>query len=241
MRALSCCIMLAVLVGNTHTARGEDRVEMSFYSLKTNQLLYRGKRLITRKQGRVTEHSTYTTPAGKPIQKTVSVFVESDLSPLRYQLDDLRSGQQEILRKEKNGFFMSSKEERGGKIDQDTEKYRPGRLLIAAVVPRIQREWKKLMREEKVAFALLVPSRQESVSFRVQLDRQLTAANKTLTVIRMDPDSWIIRQLVSALYFYLETKPPHRLQEYRGRFTIKTEDGDDQDLRVTYQYLKEDR
>ncbi|MEE8433546.1 MAG: hypothetical protein V3S64_02045 [bacterium] len=241
IRALACCIVLTALTVNFNSARGEDRVEMSLYSLETEKLLYRGKRTFKREGGRVTEISTFTTPAGKPIQKTVAVFLESDLSPVRYQLDDLRSGHQEILRREKNGFFMSFLEKRGDKPDQDTEKFRPGSLIASAVVPRIQREWKTLMRGKKIPFSLLVPSRQDSVSFRVQLDRKKTAANKSRTVIRMDPDSWVIRQLDSALYFYFESKPPYRLLEYRGRFSIKTEDGDDQDLRITYHYLKEDR
>lgn len=241
IRALACCIALTALAVNFNAALGEDRVEMSFYSLDTEKLLYRGKRTVKKEGGRITEISTFTTPAGKPIQKTVAVFHESDLSPVRYQLDDLRSGQQEILRREKNGFFMSAREKRGENPDTDTEKFRPGSLISASVVPRIQREWKMLMQGKKIPFSLLIPSRQGSVSFRVQLDRTKTAASKSRTVIRMDPDTWIIRQLVSALFFYFEDKPPHRLMEYRGRVSIKTEDGDDQDLRITYHYLKEDR
>lgn len=241
IRALACCIALTALAVNFNAARGEDRVEMSFYSMETDKLLYRGKRTVKKEGGRITEISIFTTPAGKPIQKTVAVFLASDLSPVRYQLDDLRSGQQEILRREKDGFFMSAREKKGEKPDQDTEDTRPGSLMPASVVPRIQREWKKLMQGEKVPFALMVPSRQDSVSFRVQLDRKKTAANKSRTVIRMDPDTWIIRQLVSALFFYFEDKPPHRLMEYRGRVSIKTRDGDDQDLRITYHYLKVDR
>lgn len=241
IRAFACCIVLTALAVNFKVARGEGRIEMSFYSLKTEKLLYRGKRTITREGGRVTEITTFTTPAGKPIQETVAVFLASDLSPVRFQLDDLRSGQQEILRREKDGFFMSSLDKRGDKPDQDTEKFRPGSLISSAVVLRIQREWKTLMEGKKVAFSLLVPSRQDSVSFRVQFDRKKTAASKSRTVIRMDPDSWIIRQLVSALYFYFASKPPYRLLEYQGRVSIKTEDGETQDLRITYHYLKEDR
>ncbi len=55
----------------------------------------------------------------------------------------------------------------------------------------------------------------------------------------MDPDSWLIRQLVDPLFFYFDPEPPHRLLEYRGRVSIKSDDGDDQDLRITYHYLQE--
>lgn len=240
-RALACCIALTALAGNFDAAKGADRVEMSFYSLETEKLLYRGKRTINKEGGQITEISTFTTPAGRPIQKTVAVFLSSDLSPVRYRLDDLRSGQQEILLRKKNGYFMSSLEKKGESPDQDTEKIRPGSLMGAAVVTRIQREWKMLMQGEKIPFSLLIPSRQDSVSFRVQLDQEKTAVDKSRTVIRMDPDTWIIRLLVNPLFFYFESKPPHRLLEYRGRVSIKTEDGDDQDLRITYHYLKEDR
>ena len=242
MRTLACCIVLTALAVNFKAARGEDRIEMSFYSLKSEKLLlYRGKRTVKREGGRVTEQTTYTTPAGKPIQKTVVVYLDSDLSPVLYRLDDLRSGEQEILRREKDGYFMSYREKRGDKPDQDTDKSRPGGPISSAVVTRIQREWKKLMEGKKIPFPLLVPSRQESVSFRVGLDRKKTAASKSRTVIRMDPDTWIIRLLVSTLYFYFESKPPHRLLEYQGRVSIKSEDGDDQDLLITYQYLEEHR
>lgn len=219
----------------------EDRVEMSFYSLKTDKLLYRGKRTTTLKDDQVTELSTFTTPAGKPIQELKSVFGAADLAPISYSLRDLRSGQVEVLRREKGGFFMSYTKNKGAAPDEDTEKPRPHSLISATVVPTIHKEWKTLLKGKKVAFRLLVPSRQESISFRVQLDEDRTAADKTRTVIRMDPDSWIIRRLVSPIFFFFETKVPHRMLEFQGRVSIKTKNGDDQDLKITYHYLKENQ
>ena len=220
-------------------AWADDRVEMSFYSMEGNQLLYRGQRSVKTGTGTVTETTTFTTPAGKPIQKILSVFQSAGLVPVRYELNDLRSGQQEALIKRGRQMVLSAIEKKGEDLDTDTVDWEPGMLYSTTVVPTIQREWARLARGETVPFVLLVPSRQDDFSFRVQKDEELTAREKSRTVIRMEPDSWIVRRLVDPMYFYFESKPPYHLLEYRGRVTIKTDKGKTQDLRVTYHYLKE--
>lgn len=238
LHALLVCTALAT-IGLGQAARAEDRVELSFYTQQGNQLLYRGLRVWKTEGGRITETSTYTTPAGKPIQKAVAVFRKSDLTPISFRLNDFRSGQMEEMRKDGNRIFLSSREEKGEDSDSDTIDWEPGSLISATVVPKIKREWERLMKGNKVAFQLLVPSRQEAISFRVQVDRELTPPDKSRVVIRMDPDSWVIRQLVDPLFFTFEPAAQHRLLEFSGRVSIKTDDGDDQDLRITYHYLRE--
>ena len=57
-----------------------------------------------------------------------------------------------------------------------------------------------------------------------------------VTILRMEPSSWIIRALVDPLDFIMAKATGHALLEFRGRSTIATDDGEDQDLRVVFQY-----
>ena len=89
---------------------------------------------------------------------------------------------------------------------------------------------------EALAFELIIPSRLETIGFRLKKDSEVTQGGEAAIVIRMEPDSWLIRQLVDPMFFYVAAKPPHRLIEYRGRISVKSDDGEDQDLRVVYRY-----
>jgi hypothetical protein len=81
---------------------------------------------------------------------------------------------------------------------------------------------------------LLVPSRLETVRFRVRWEGDTLLEGQPAAVMRMEPATWLIRQLVDPLHFFFATDAPHRLIEYRGRTALKRDDGKPQDARVVY-------
>ena len=223
-------------------ARAETRTEISMYSLESGSLVYRGKETEEIKNGRVTRITTYTTPAGKPIQEKKSVYQIEGLVPELYTMKDLRSGESEELRKDGNNIHMSARENKDEDLDSDSEDWEPGSLISATLVAHMRIVLGRLMNGEEVEFSFYAPSRQESYTFRFVLDEEKTAAEnataKETIVIVMEPGTWLVRRLVDPLYFYLSKKAPHPLLEYRGRTTIRTLEGDTQDLRVTYTTLE---
>lgn len=222
----------------TGVARAESRTEISMYSLETGSLMYRGKETEEVKDGRVTRVTTYTTPAGKPIQEKKSVFQIDGLVPVLYTMKDLRSGETEELRKDGNTIHMSARENKEADLDSDTEDWEPGSLFSAALVTYMRIVLPRLMKGEEVEFSFYAPSRQSVYSFRFVMDEEKTAAAKEAIVIVMEPGTWLVRRLVDPLYFYLANKAPYPLLEYRGRTSIRTLEGDTQDLRVTYTKLE---
>ncbi len=219
-------------------AWAESRTEISIYSLETGSLVFRGKETEEVKDGRLTRITIYTTPAGKPIQEKKSVYRIEGLVPELYTMKDLRSGETEELRKDGNTIHMSARENKDEDLDSDTEDWEPGSLFSAALVAYMRIVLDRLMNGEEVEFSFYAPSRQAVYTFRFVLDEERTAAAKEAIVIVMEPGTWLVRRLVDPLYFYLGKKAPHPLLEYRGRTTIRTLEGDTQDLRVTYTTLE---
>ena len=89
---------------------------------------------------------------------------------------------------------------------------------------------------DEVEFDLLVPSRQESIKFRLKNDGERYFEDLQVIVFRMEPNSWLFRLLVDPLYFSLTVEAPHRVIEFKGRSSVKTDEGENQDLRMVYRY-----
>lgn len=81
-----------------------------------------------------------------------------------------------------------------------------------------------------------MPSRRDVYSFRMRRVEPEWDVAPGRMVVKMEPDTWILRLAVDPLYFTFATDPPHRLMEYRGRGVISTASGETQDLRITYVY-----
>jgi hypothetical protein len=218
-------------------AAGAEVVRMTFLPLAGGAApLYLGTRSLQTENGRVTVRSTYTTPAGAEVQRTEGVYDAATLEPLGYHLLDARSGQEETLSREGGSVKLSYRAKAGAGTDSDTVKLAPDQHFTPTVEPLILREWARLAAGETVPFRLLVPSRQDVYQFRLMREDSPAMARPGHLVVRMEPGTWFVRQLVDPLFFWLEEAPPHRLMEFRGRVSIKTDGGDDQDLRIVYTY-----
>jgi hypothetical protein len=220
-------------------AQPERRIDLALYSLADGQLLYRGhRRVLEEEEGRTRVLTTFTTPAGTSIQETDALYRSDTLAPVNYSLDDLRSGESERLRVEGGRVFLAYRENREEKLAEDDVELSPNAVFTATVVPFLLRNWVALREGATLVFPFLVPSRQDVYAFRAGRDEKAGAGKRERIVIRMEPDSWFLRRLVDPLFFEFSTEETPRLLEFRGRSSLRDEDEDTQDLRMTYSYLE---
>ena len=163
-------------------------------------------------------------------------FEQQDLTPLSYELDDARTGERQRMVQEGDGVRMSHKENTSAETKSDVVDLKAGSLIGDTLAPFLQRNWELLAEGNTLEFPLLVPARRDVFSFRVRRVEPEWDIAPGRMVVKMEPDTWILRLAVDPLYFTFGTDPPHRLMEYRGRGVISTASGETQDLRITYVY-----
>jgi hypothetical protein len=98
--------------------------------------------------------------------------------------------------------------------------------LIDDMIPGfIVTHWKELASGAPAKFRYIVPSRCETVGFRLVKESETTRNGKPVLRIKMEPTSFIIAQLVDPLYFVVEKDGAHRILQYLGRTTPVLKNG----------------
>ncbi|MBI3991986.1 MAG: hypothetical protein HY342_01825 [Candidatus Lambdaproteobacteria bacterium] len=211
-------------------------IGLELFELAGGAPKYRGERQVSVTSGVVTEVTSYRDPAGQEVQHVEAVYREENLGVVSYRARDMVIGREEDLLYKDGKVQMRYVSEAGADPDIDTVDWQNSIAFSPVVVPLIVRNWERLRGGAEVTFDLLVPSRQDTVGFRVRMDGAAELNGAPVTVMRMEPSSWIIRRLVDPMYFAIEDAPSHRVLEFRGRSTIPTKSGGDQDLRMVYRY-----
>jgi len=211
-------------------------ISVALHSLKNDKLLYNGERKQVKKDGVVSVKSVYTDMNGKVLDNSEVSYEEESLRVLSSKSEDLRFGAKTELTLSGDSMRIYYKEDSKSAAKTETVKWGAETATSSTVTELIIHNWVKLASGKAVELDLVVASRQETIRFRLMKDKQATLGGKSMMVIRMEPNSWIIRKLVDPMYFYLSEEMPHRLVEYHGRSSIKTEDGKDQDLRMVFTY-----
>jgi hypothetical protein len=98
--------------------------------------------------------------------------------------------------------------------------------LVDDMIPGfITTHWKELASGSPAKFRYIVPSRCETVGFRLVKESETTKNGKPVVRIKMEPTSFIIAQLVDPLYFVVEKDGAHRILQYLGRTTPVLKNG----------------
>jgi hypothetical protein len=227
-RAWALAPVIAPVAGVDFT----QTTRLHLYSLKGETLLFEGLRTIVVQGGRVNVTTVYTRPGGDLVQRTEAVFDVASLAPVSYLLEDARTGERALLRREGDRVVMSYRTIATDAPGTDSVAFAPELRFAATVEPMLRREWSRLVTGGSVTFRLLVPSRLDVYAFHLQREYAAALQRPGMVVVRMEPDTWLVRQMVAPLYFVLDEAPPHLLREFRGRSSIKTDGGADQDLRI---------
>lgn len=227
-------LLVAALVPNA--AESAQKIKLGMYHKESNKLLYEAERTIETSGGRVTERTVFVWPGNTPIQESETVYEQSSLKLISHRMNDSRIGLMEEINVAGGKVNIKFREAKGEDVESDELDWTNDMIVSATILPLLRRNWKKVQAGEDVVFKLIVASRQGTVSFRLRKKSAAEIDGQPVTIVVLEPDSFIIRALVDAMYFSLADAPPHRLLRYVGRTSVKTDEGDDQDLRVRYTY-----
>ena len=100
-----------------------------------------------------------------------------------------------------------------------SEKFLDEILVSDMVGPFIAAHWDALTKGAVVKCRLVSVSRAETVGFKFFKESETTWHDKPVMVVKMEPSSILIAQLVAPLHFIIEKDGRHRVLQYTGRTT----------------------
>lgn len=228
-------LVVAASAGGAY-AQGGEVLAFDAFDLKTGKAVFKGESTTRGTPETVAESVVYWDQQGTQIQSMQAEYERSTLMPLAYRRDFQLTGEWEALAREGTSLTVSW-QAKGAKAPKSFElDWEDGVAIPAVVVPHILRAEKVLKAGKDATVELIVPSRQEAYTFRMRQDKPVTIEGQPTWVVRMEPDSFLIRQLVDPLYFYFAADGSGRLIEYRGRTSVQDEQGEGIDARIVYHY-----
>jgi len=210
------------------------------------QVLFKLKRVATRSGSKVNVLREYTYPDGKPAARERIVYSGDDL--VSYVLDELQIGAAGAVKVQRDAgspaksalLFEYTKDlASGSKPKTSTEALRKDTLTSDMVATFLQSHWGELSNGGKVKCRYVVVPRRETVGFTFVKESETTSQGRAAVIIKMEPTSVIIAQLVDPLFFTLEKDGRHRVLQYTGRVTPKSKVGnkwDDLDATVVFDW-----
>jgi len=107
----------------------------------------------------------------------------------------------------------------GAPIEAKSEALRPD-VLISDMIPWfVSTHWEQLMKGSSVKFRFIVFQRAETIGFKLLKDSEGVWHGKPVVILRMEPTSLVIAQLVDPVFFTVEKSDGHRILQYVGRTT----------------------
>lgn len=245
-------VALATFLGAAHAAEPEyDQPKLltgTIYetSLGTNKILFTFKRTATRSNSTVYVLRDFLYPNGSVAAREEVVFEHNQL--VSFQLDERQTGARgsakiyadpKNARKQTLQFDWITRAGNSLKKKTDSETLQRDTLVGDMIPYFIAAHWNELTRGDAVNFRFIVPSRLETVGFKLVKESDVTWRGETALRLRMEASNLIIAQLVDPLFFIVEKDGAHRVLEYVGRTTPKKRDGEkwkDLDARTVYDW-----
>lgn len=194
--------------------------------------LYTGRETIRLTGGDLEKKTWYYDAGGKTVQTEEVRFDPGNLVTRYYRLDNSLTGERALVEfadgRVRVGWRATAKEP----FEKKSLVWQKDTILGKSLHNLIMQNRGRLSGDQPVEFSLLVPFRQELIDFRVSV----AARGKDTVVYRLEPASWIVRQLVDSMDFTYQAGPPYRLLTYQGPTTINTRAGDDRQIRIRFRY-----
>jgi len=208
------------LTGTIYT-KGSDR---------TNAL-FRFTRAATRSGNTLKVLREFTQPDGKPAARERVVYEGDDL--VSYELEELQTGGRGSAQIRENPgqarkkiLFQYVKEDAANdKPRTRSEPLKKDALIADMVGPFLKAHWEELAQGKAVKCRYIVVPRRETVGFSFAKESASTWQGRSVFIIKMEPVSPIIGELVDPLLFTIEAEGQHRVLEYTGRTTPKIRAG----------------
>jgi hypothetical protein len=191
------------------------------------QFLYREHHEVTETDGKPQRALTvYYDHAGKEIGRLSSNFEHSPYAPA-YRFTDERTGKQE------SAAVSGARLELAYQGAQKTLAVPGDQLLIVGQgLHHFARQNLERLARETVTVRFAVPSRLDTYVFRI---RPLTPPKPGVVRLRIEIDSWLLRQLAPHLEVDYELAT-RRLLQYRGVSNLEAPDGSTQKVVIRYSY-----
>ena len=197
----------------------------TLYDQAGTNVLFKFRRTATRAGTNLNVLREYTWPDGKLAARETVTYQGDKLAG--YNLDELQIGaygSAKIIHDPTNnaaGKIEFNYAVPNGRLEKATESLRPDTLTSDMVAPFLADHWAELSKGREVKCRYLVVPRKETVGFAFARHAESRWRGTPVVVIRMEPSSWIIRQIVEPLFFTVEKEGQHRILQYTGRTTPK--------------------
>jgi len=208
------------------------------FDLESGVLLYRGETTASQKDGILSESTIYWDPGGRVLQTIELKYDFESLRVIRYRLVDPRSGETETVTASDGRVNLTYKSARDEEEKAESMDWDAGLICTELIRERIRGTLEDMAGGKPLGMELLVPSRLGTVNFQVELEGDTEESGIAMVVARAEPAFWLFRMMVAPLRFYYSATPPHQLLEYRGRASVKTDEGDPLVVRLVYYYEK---
>lgn len=185
------------------------------------------KRVTKRENGDLVAESKYFENNGKTAIDEVVEYAPNDTLKL-FKRKHKQINRDTLAKRdgEKVLFEMKEKNAKKEKDDKDDEDWEDNMITPEQLTRYIHRHFDKIMGGETIKVRLIVPSRTETVGFRVFKEEDKEFQGKVRTRFRMSPTSVFIRALVEPVDLYFEKEESRRLLMVDGRLPVKTFDED---------------
>jgi|GEM_PF-2517600 hypothetical protein len=138
-----------------------------------------------------------------------------------YEIDHKQTSQKGKIRFSSNQVSYEKTDEKG--VTKSSHEKPAGMTLAPlALVPFIESQLENLRKGETLEFRIAVWDRMESVGMRLKMHKAPSTQDPSLT-LKMEPSSFLIRQLVNPFYFFVNSEG--RVTKVQGRLAFKEVSG----------------
>ncbi|MCX7674260.1 MAG: hypothetical protein N2Z70_00330 [Bdellovibrionaceae bacterium] len=138
-----------------------------------------------------------------------------------YEIDHKQTAQKGVIRFTSDLVTYEKMDEKGH-TKTAREKTEGLTLAPLALVPFMESQLEKLRKGETLEFRIAVWDRMESVGMRLKMHKAPSTQDPSLT-LKMEPSSFLIRQLVNPFYFFVNSEG--RVTKVQGRLAFKEVSG----------------
>lgn len=235
------CLAIAALCLVFSTPAGAQapipfNIHLSLEDPESGQPRYEGLQRVRETRGVVSTDTEYRDLQGAVLQTVNIRFDKATLTPIRYERQDPGTGMLERYTLDGNTLTLVTRKAAGEREQKETLEWIAGWISTVGVPSYIRRNWLELEAGEKLEFPLFVSGRKTAYTFVVRRDESTERSGEGLLVMRMDADSFVVRQFVDTLWFVFKSQPPYQLLVFEGRSSLPNASGDALRLRMTFDY-----